>query len=377
MVKDAKQRQYALLQKKWESLGIASDIMFGMVMEKRELCLELIRRAVPQLNVQEIKFHQHQYTVDGPIDARGSRFDVYAQDDQGHIFVIEMQVANRHNLPYRLRYYQSQLDFDILGPGEGFEKLATCPTYVIIFCDFDYYGKGRVQYEFENRDYQDHDLTAGDGLHEIIFNAKASTIHDNMKIKSFLQLMENQVDSQDQFVTQIMETMKQIKANPERRRNFMTYEMNLMDARSAGRKRGLAEGREEGLAEGREEGLAEGRKEGLAEGHKEGLTEGHKQGLAEGRKKGLIEGHEQGLVEGRKKGLVEGHEQGLTEGHKQGLAEGHKQGLAEGRKKALAESIPKVAKLLQKYEPDRPQAVKELMTQFNLTQQEAEKYFNN
>ena len=44
----------------------------------------------------------------------------------------------------------------------------------------------------------------------------------------------------------------------------MTYEMNLADARAAGRERGL----EEGMAEGRREGMAEGRKEGLTEAAK-------------------------------------------------------------------------------------------------------------
>ena len=107
-------------------------------------------------------------------------------------------------------------------------------------------------------------MNPGDGLHEIIFNAKAVVIHDKMKIKSFLQLMENKVNSRDPFVVKIMETMREIKADPERRRSFMTYEMNLADARAAGRERGL----EEGMAEGRREGMAEGRKEGLTEAAK-------------------------------------------------------------------------------------------------------------
>lgn len=220
MKREMQLTQYEQLRQKWESLGIASDVMFGMVMQKKELCLELIQRAVPELKVQKIEFHQHQYTVDGPLDSRGSRFDIYARDDQGRIFMIEMQVANHHNLPYRLRYYLRQSDFDILNPG--------------------------------------------DGLHEIIFNAKAVVINDKMKIKSFLQLMENKVNSRDPFVVKIMETMREIKADPERRRSFMTYEMNLADARAAGRERGL----EEGMAEGRREGMAEGRKEGLTEAAK-------------------------------------------------------------------------------------------------------------
>ena len=338
MKRETQLTQYEQLRKKWESLGIASDVMFGMLMQKKELCLELIQRAVPELKVQKIEFHQHQYTIDGPLDSRGSRFDIYARDDQGRIFMIEMQVANHHNLPYRLRYYLRQSDFDILNPGDGFEKLAAYPTYVIIFCDFDYYGKGRARYQFENRDSVDHDLKAGDGLHEIIFNAKAAVIHDKMKIKSFLQLMENKVNSRDPFVVKIMETMREIKADPERRRSFMTYEMNLADARAAGRERGL------------EEGMAEGRREGMVEGHKQGMAEGHKQGM------------------------VEGHKQGMVEGHKQGMAEGHKQGIAEGRKEGLTEAAKKAAVILKKYEPNHDEAVQTLMDQFDLSTAEAEAY---
>lgn len=33
------------LEKKWEHLTITNDIMFGMVMENEQICLELIQRS--------------------------------------------------------------------------------------------------------------------------------------------------------------------------------------------------------------------------------------------------------------------------------------------------------------------------------------------
>ena len=234
---------------KWNNLKISNDVMFGMVMENRDICLKLIQCAVPELNVTKIKFNETQRTINGPIDARGSRFDVYAQDEKGRVFVIEMQVANRHNLPYRLRYYQDQIDYDLLKVGDDYDKLSEYPTYVIIFCDFDYYGRGWSKYSFQCRCDRDPKLTADDGQHKVIFNAKADDFHDSIEIGNFLKLMENQPVMEDPLVSQVVQEMERIKQDPERRKKFMSYEMNLMDARAEGK----AEGKIEGIAEGRKE----------------------------------------------------------------------------------------------------------------------------
>ena len=45
------------------------------------------------------------------------------QDEDGNIIVIEMQVADRQNLPYRLRYYQEQIDHGLLLPGKDYRDL--------------------------------------------------------------------------------------------------------------------------------------------------------------------------------------------------------------------------------------------------------------
>ena len=246
---------------KWNNLKISNDVMFGMVMENRDICLKLIQCAVPELNVTKIKFNETQRTINGPIDARGSRFDVYAQDEKGRVFVIEMQVANRHNLPYRLRYYQDQIDYDLLKVGDDYDKLSEYPTYVIIFCDFDYYGRGWSKYSFQCRCDRDPKLTADDGQHKVIFNAKADDFHDSIEIGNFLKLMENQPVMEDPLVSQVVQEMERIKQDPERRQKFMSYEMNLMDARAEGKAEGIAEGKIEGRAQGKIEGIAEGRKE--------------------------------------------------------------------------------------------------------------------
>ena len=247
---DSRTQYLKQLEQQWENLTITNDIMFGMVMENEQICLELIQRSLPELNIKSISKVIPQKQINGPISSRTIRVDIFVRDDCQRTFAIEMQVANRHNLPFRLRYYQQQIDFDILNVGDSYEKLGGYPTYVIMFCDFDYFGFGWSKYEFENRCLDNPELKLGDKRRIIIFNAKATKFHGSMRLRGFLQLMENTVDEKDQFVSDIQAEMKRIREDPIRRHGFMKYELDLMDARSEGHKAGVEEGKQTGKIEG-------------------------------------------------------------------------------------------------------------------------------
>ncbi|WHO86055.1 Rpn family recombination-promoting nuclease/putative transposase [Limosilactobacillus oris] len=229
-----KREQLQAAAAKWEQLTIANDQMFSMVMENNDICLELLRRIFPELAIKRVARAAIQKQVNAPLDARTVRFDVYLEDDQQRTYIVEMQVANHDNLPYRLRYYLEQADHNILSPGDSYDKLKHYPTYIVFFCDFDYYRKGRVKYRFEWRCTEDYQLTAGTGQQLVVFNARADDFRDNIKLQGFLKLMRNQVITDDPFVGQIVAEMNRIKQDPGRRRLFMKYEMDLMDARSEG-----------------------------------------------------------------------------------------------------------------------------------------------
>lgn len=250
-----REHELTRLAQQWEELTIANDRMFSMVMENNAICRELLRRIFPELAIDRVQRVTVQKQVNTPLDARTVRFDVYIRDDQQRTYIVEMQVANRQNLPYRLRYYLEQVDHSILGPGDNYEKLAGYPTYVIFFCDFDYYGQDRPEYLFEWRNIDQPDLVAGMGQQLVVFNAQASTFHDNIGVAGFLKLMHNQIAAGDPLVEQVTQEMKRIKQDPERRRDYMKYELDLMDARSDGMAIGLAEGKKQGLEQGKQESI--------------------------------------------------------------------------------------------------------------------------
>ncbi len=68
----------------------------------------------------------------------GAVIDVYVKDEKQTRYNVEMQVEKKPALGKRSRYYQSQMDMEMLLSGEDYAELPN--TYVIFICDFDPFG---------------------------------------------------------------------------------------------------------------------------------------------------------------------------------------------------------------------------------------------
>lgn len=98
------------MQEKWEELSIANDFLFGKIMQNPELCKELLRRILPDLNIDRIEYPELQKAIKPDMDARSVRLDVYVKDNKSTVYDIEMQVSDTKELPERNRYYQGMID---------------------------------------------------------------------------------------------------------------------------------------------------------------------------------------------------------------------------------------------------------------------------
>ena len=127
-----------------------------------------------------------------------------------------MQVKDERDLAERIRYYQGMMDQLLLRSGDSYRQLATFPTYVIFFCQFDYYGRGWARYRFEDREITDPLMTAHNGQHSVIFNATATDHRRAGALGPFLDLMAGNVNNKDKFIAQIQAEIKSIKMNQER-----------------------------------------------------------------------------------------------------------------------------------------------------------------
>ena len=219
--------EHAALHAEWQQKTIKDDPIFGTVMTNPELCAELLQRALPELTIQWVKDADPQHTIQAPPTAKGIRIDVYARDDQERTYTVEVQMVNEHNLPFRMREYQELMDQEILSSGDDYDKLANYPTYVIFFCNFDYYRRGLARYQFEFRDKWHPEIAAGDLRTLVVFNTKAKDYQHAAEIRPFLDMIQGTVDTNDKFIAAVDAEVQEIRADKQREARFMKEQIEL------------------------------------------------------------------------------------------------------------------------------------------------------
>lgn len=80
---------------------------------------------------------------------KGVRLDVYAKDEKQTRYNVEMQVERKPALGKRSRYYQSQMDMEMLLTGEDYTELPN--TYVILSVILIHLEKTSIDIPFGQR----------------------------------------------------------------------------------------------------------------------------------------------------------------------------------------------------------------------------------
>lgn len=209
--------------KQWEELGISNDFLFMKVMQNTELCIELLHRILPDLDIDHIKYLEMQKEIKEDKEAKSIRLDVYVKGSKDIIYNIEMQATDTKELPKRSRYYQGMIDLQLLDRGEkSYNELNK--TYIIFICLFDLYGQGRHIYTFENLCKEDTRLAMGDETTKIFLNAKGVMDDVSDELKAFLEYVAGK-RPKDVFVDKLDEAVQKAKKNREWRRDYMTLLM--------------------------------------------------------------------------------------------------------------------------------------------------------
>ena len=159
---------------RWENLTLANDFMFGHVMRDPELCTEMIRRILPDMDIGRIEFAQPQKSEKYSFDTRGVRFDVYAKSNNRKIFDCEVQTSDKKDLPKRTRAYHAVLGLEALET-HTLKKSGTYSNmpdeFVIFICTFDPFKLDRHIYTFSNTCEEVNGLKLNDVAVKIFLNA--------------------------------------------------------------------------------------------------------------------------------------------------------------------------------------------------------------
>lgn len=199
-------------------LTIKNDFMFGAVMINPENCKEFLERAL-EIEIDRVDVSREKSMVYHP-DYKGIRLDVYAKDENNTCYNVEMQMTKKPALGRRSRYYQSQMDMDILLSRREYAELPD--SYVIFICGFDPFGERKYRYTFQMQCKESNQTPLEDGR-RIVF---LSTCGEN----------------EDEISKELLAFLKFVKADLKESREmeerFMTLEEMLKDERKEGLKEG-------------------------------------------------------------------------------------------------------------------------------------------
>ena len=244
-------------KKQLKELTIKDNFMFGAVMMDEENCKGLLERVL-QIPIDHVEISKEKSIVYHP-EYKGVRLDVYAKDENQTRYNVEMQVQKKPALGKRSRYYQSQMDMELLLAGEDYAELPN--TYVIFICDFDPFGEEKYQYTFQIACRESSEVNLEDGRTIIFLSTHGKNKNEvPEELVTLLQYMREDVNGSereyhDSYVERLQKFIREVKSNREMEERFMVFEEMLREERAEGRLEGRAEGRTEGRTEESKETL--------------------------------------------------------------------------------------------------------------------------
>ena len=209
--------------KKYEELDITDPFIFAKVMSDKRLCKPLLE-SILNIKIRDIEYVDYEETIQMTIKSKGIRLDIYVEDDNNTVFNLEMQTTAYKELPKRSRYYQGVIDLNMIEKGEPYDILKE--SYVIFICTFDFFGKNKCIYEFENLCIDDCGIKLNDGTHKIL-----------------LEYFDGKEPESD-LTKQIDEKVIAVRKNTRWRREYMSLQMEMNLKYREGLKAGEAKGQE-------------------------------------------------------------------------------------------------------------------------------------
>lgn len=208
----------------YDNVDIKDDFMFCTVMKNSRLCKQFLERVLG-ISIKEIRYVETQKTYNFIDDAKSIRLDVYANDNNGTVYDIEMQKCNTSELPKRSRYYSGLVDMDLIEKGQPYRML---PKNIILFvCDFDpFKPHNKSLYCFENKCIDDPTILLNDGTMKVFVNIKGDLTQVSDKMSALLKFMDIGEVS-DEFTASLKNEVNIVKNNTKWRLDYMTLQDKL------------------------------------------------------------------------------------------------------------------------------------------------------
>lgn len=206
------------------------SVVFDNNIQATQLVLDIIL-SDKKFTVKSVTSQQEYKSIEG----RTIKLDIYAEDENGVPFDIEIQRADKGAAPQRARFHSSMLDTKMLSKGDSFSELKD--TYVIFITENDVLKKGLPIYRIERTVKETGELF-GDGAHILYVNGK----YDGNDSIGKLMHDFRQKNASDMNFEPLAEKVRYFKENEGGRGSMCKI---VEDLREEARVEGREEGREE------------------------------------------------------------------------------------------------------------------------------------
>jgi hypothetical protein len=201
-------------------------------LQEKPECAEFILKIIlPQIKGLKIKEIKPEYEIDNFI-RRSVCLDAFVVDEEGTLYDIEIQRADKGASPKRARYHGSMMDIDFLNKGDEFDKL---PVRYVIFISENGYKCNQKPLRNFSTCAEDDGEAFGDEVKYIYVNGKNKDDTELGKLMSDLG-NPNPDTMNYQILSDIVGSFKKSKKG---RDNIMTVTEKIYNA-------GLEEGHNEG-----------------------------------------------------------------------------------------------------------------------------------
>ena len=217
----------------FEKIGIINDRMFGTVFRNEKECKELLQRILG-IHIVEITIVA-QMSVEGSFYGKGIRLDIYAKDENGNVYDIEMQTTAEESLSLRSRYYHSEMDVHQLKKSESYTKLKK--SIVIFICTFDLFKDDRCVYTFESTCQENPAIRLNDKRTTIFVNVNGDRTGISEELVRLLDYFKTGIPT-DAYTQELQEEVEEARQDDDWRENYMTLEMMMQDKYEKGRREG-------------------------------------------------------------------------------------------------------------------------------------------
>ena len=251
MTKKHNGSQRAFGRRDRRDIPLENDAMFAEVMRRKDLCIGLLETIFEGRRIRDIVYEDglspeaQKYIAFNPGN-KSIRLDVYFEDGDT-VYDIEIQKADKGNLPRRTRMYSSMMDANMLDKGLEYEELKD--SYVIFICMFDPFHRGLTKYTFRSICEEDGGLPLGDGRCIMFLNTKGSVGDLGADMDAFFGYLNGGIesigtgkDSGNEFVEKLDEYVLDINGDEDWRQGYMKYELNLIEKYKEGEASGEAKG---------------------------------------------------------------------------------------------------------------------------------------